>query len=222
MANMGIGALGAPNIILKRKFRFLATFSPPGGQSDNPETTFTSYVKVASRPQLDIDETELHFLNAIQYIPGKGRWQPLTVTYVDVADEKLRPLYSWILNVYDFNKTIGEANASGSGNLPQSEKAGWAGSGKIEMLDGCGTILERWSFEDVWPQSVNFGDLDYQSSEEATIDVTWRFSRAKIEGVECMPTPQGQCLGCSTNPPGDLTINTANGPASGDPFGGTV
>lgn len=64
------------------------------------------------------------------------------------------------------------------------------------MLDGCGTVLERWSFEDVWPQSVNFGDLDYSASDESNIDVTFRFSRAKIEGVACMAKPQGSCLGC--------------------------
>lgn len=197
MANMGIGALGAPNIILKRKFRFLATFTPPGGEaSEEPSESFTNYVKVANRPQLDIDETEIHFLNAIQYIPGKGRWQPLTVTYIDVADQKMGPLYNWILNVYDFNKAAGEANSSDSGNLPQSEKIGWSGTGKIEMLDGCGKILERWSLQDVWPQSVNFGDLDYSASDEATIDVTWRFSKAKIEGVACMAEPIGNCSGC--------------------------
>lgn len=202
MVNMGIGELGQPNIILKRKFRFLATFTPPSaaglGGAAGPTESFSNFVKVASRPQLDIDETEIHFLNAIQYIPGKGRWQPLTVTYYDVASYKLGPLYNWILSVYDFNKAIGESNSSGSGNLPQSEKAGWAGSGTIEMLDGCGTVLERWTFEDVWPQSVNFGDLGYSESDECTIDVTYRFSKAKIEGIAgCMAQPQGNCVGCT-------------------------
>jgi len=193
MANMGIGELGQPNIILKRKFRYLMEWITPNGQSVEKQ-----FVKVASRPQLDIDETELHFLNAITWIPGKGRWQPLTVTYYDVADSKLGPLYDWILSVYDFNKAVGEAGSSGSGDLPQSEKRGWAGTGTLEMLDGCGTVMERWTFQDAWPQSVNFGDLDYSSSDECTIDVTFRFSKAKIEGVACMANPQGTCQGCES------------------------
>ena len=193
---MGIGPIGAANVIIKRKFRFLATFIPPGANT-NDEDSFRSYVKVANRPQLDIDETEIHFLNGITYIPGKGRWQPLSVTFYDVADAKMTPLYNWILSVYDFNKAAGTSDASGSGDLPQTEKAGWAGSGIIEMLDGCGTVMERWTLNDVWPQSVNFGDLDYAASDESNIEVTFRFSKASIEGVgSCMPTPEGLCTGC--------------------------
>ena len=197
---MGIGPIGNSNVIIKRKFRFLATFTPPGDLGGgNEEQSFRNYVKVANRPQLDIDETEIHFLNGITYIPGKGRWQPLSVTYYDVADEKLKPLYDWVLSIYDFNAAAGSGDTSDSGNLPQTEKLGWAGTGRIEMLDGCGQIMERWTLQDVWPQSINFGDLDYAASDESNIEVTFRFSKAKIEGVNCMPTPQGTCKGCSFN-----------------------
>lgn len=185
--SMGIGILGQPKTIIKRKFRFLMEFTTPYGAVLEPR-----FVKVANRPQLDIDEQEIHFLNDIQYIPGKGRWQPMSVTYYDVAHEDMRPLYEWVLDIYNFNEGYE------SGNLSQSEKEGWAGTGILTVLDGCGRDIERWSFKDVWPNSINFGDLDYSVSDECNIELTFRFSKAKLEGVSCMPTGlTGVCTGCT-------------------------
>lgn len=193
--NMGIGMVGSPKVILKRKFRYTVEWTPPSGSAVEKQL-----VKVASRPQLDIDETEIHFLNGITWIPGKGRWQPLTVTYYDVADDTLQPLYDWIASVYDFNKALGESDKKDSGDLKQTEKEGWAGSGILTMLDGCGETLETWEFADVWPQSINFGDLDYSTADECTIDVTFRYSKAKLTkgSANCGVTPVGVCKGCTS------------------------
>jgi len=32
--------------------------------------------------------------------------------------------------------------------------------------------LEEWTFEEAWPISIYFGELDYSSSELCTIEVT--------------------------------------------------
>jgi len=32
-----------------------------------------------------------------------------------------------------------------------------------------------------WPQAINFGDLDYSSSEEVTIELTLRYSEVSYE-----------------------------------------
>lgn len=181
MVAMGIGRLGAPNIIIKRKFRYTLQFTTPCGPV--PE----HYVKMAARPQLDIDETEINFLNAVTWIPGKGRWQPLTVTYVDVASADMQGLYNWIATVYDFTDPV---------NLRNSEKAGWNGTGLLTMLDGCGQPLEFWVLNSCFPQSINFGDLDYGDSETATIELTIRYSDVQYFGVCGVQTPQGCCRGC--------------------------
>jgi hypothetical protein len=184
---MGIGKLGDPATIIKRKFRYTLKWETPVGEV--PEF----FVKVARRPQLDIDDTELHFLNAITWIPGKGRWQPLSVTYIDVAHRDMQNLYNWISSVYDFNTYAG---INGTGNhLPQSEKAGWNARGIITIFDGCGTALEQWTLLDCFPTSINFGELDYAVSDECNIELTVRFARAKLTGL-CGPTPIGLCRGC--------------------------
>lgn len=186
MAQMGIGVLGQPQTIIKRKFRYTMEFTTPAGPIPR------HFVKVANRPQLDLDETEVHFLNAITWLPGKGRWQPITITYIDVASKEMQGLYDWVASVYDFNKYADGAH------LPQTERSGWDATGTISVYDGCGNEMERWTLKGCFPQSINFGDLDYGSSDEMTIDLTVRFDRAKLEGLNgCSPTPNGICRGCT-------------------------
>ena len=185
---MGIGKLGAPETIIKRKFRYTISFSNPNGAWGNiPE----AYVKTASRPQLEVDELEIQFLNASTWIPGKARWQPLNITYIDVGGKALQALYDWTATIYDFQKY------ADSDKLYQSERKGWTGTGLLGIYDGCGTPIERWTLTGCFLQSVNFGDLDYGSNEECTIDLTVRFDKAKLEDVgQCGVVPEGKCKGC--------------------------
>jgi len=178
---MGIGPLGAPNIILKRKFRWTLAISTPCGQLP-PYTC-----KTAARPNLDIEETEINFLNAVTWLPGKAKWQPITVTYYDVANQSLQGLFNWIATIYNFQDPV---------NLPMSEKSGWAGTALLGMYDCCGKPIEFWILGSVWPQSVNFGDLDYASAELCTVDLTIRYSEVQYLGICSGLDPQSCCRGC--------------------------
>jgi len=181
MAHMGIGLLGAPQIIIKRKFRFTIEIQTPVGLIP------IWFVKIGARPQLQIEETEVNFRNAVTWIPGKARWQPISVTYYDVADGLLAPLYNWVASVYNFTQPA---------QLGMSEKCGWAGTVIIRMWDGCGSLLETWELGSAWPTAINFGDLDYANSEIATIELTIRYSEARMIGSCGTPTPAGICCGC--------------------------
>jgi hypothetical protein len=126
------------------------------------------YVKIASRPNLSIEETEVNFLNAKTWIPGKAAWETITVTYIDVATAEAAPLFRWLASVYDFTDPI---------NLRMgSIRNDYAATAVIKLWDGCGSLLESWTLKDVWPTAVNFGDLDYSNSEECTIELTLRYS----------------------------------------------
>jgi len=82
--NMGIGPLGFRNLIFKRKFRF--TFEVQGICGDSSRSVPPHFVKVAARPNLSIEETEINFLNAKTWIPGKAAWETINVTYIDAID----------------------------------------------------------------------------------------------------------------------------------------
>lgn len=180
---MGIGQLGGDNVVFKRKFRWTLELQTCAG--DVPKY----FVKVSARPSLTIEETEINFLNAKSWIPGKGSWETLEVTYYDVAkgqDSVL--LLNWLASVYDFTDPI---------NLFQSStKKSYAGRGILTLFDGCGTELEAWTLSNMFPTAVNWGDLDYSSSDICEIVVTMRYSEAKLAnrcGAQIQPCP---CKGC--------------------------
>lgn len=183
---MGIGNLGFQNLIFKRKFRYTFELSNICGSATVPE----HYVKMASRPSLAIEETEINFLNAKTWIPGKASWNTITVTYIDVATLDSQPLYNWLASVYDFTDPY---------NLSMgATRAQYAASASIKLYDGCGTALEEWVLTDVWPSEVNFGELDYASSEEATIELTLRYSNVSYNALCPKFTPQSCCTPCAS------------------------
>lgn len=173
---MGIGRLGGPDIIHKRKFRWaFYIFTCNGGFVPG------YFVKTASRPDISIEETEINFLNEKTWIPGKATWEAITVTYYDVATGDNIGLWNWLASVYDFtNPACRHMN---------SKRRDYAGSGRLWLLDGCGNPLEAWWMNDMWPTSIKFGDLDYASSDTVDIEVTLRYSQVEYTNF-CGPQPQ--------------------------------
>jgi hypothetical protein len=192
MADMGLGELITnPNIVFKRKYRWMFEIQP---NCSKAETIPTYFVKLASRPNLTIEETEINYRNGKMWIPGKGTWETITVTFYDLSDGGvgITSLYSWLATTYDFTDPIG---------LKQSSKIGSAGSegyaaiGFLYLFDGCGKAMEEWTMDNMWPQAVNFGELDYSSSEEVTIEVTLRYSQCTYTNF-CGGAITPCCVGC--------------------------
>lgn len=189
MANMGIGKLGSSQLIFKRKFRWTLSVQLTCGDLEVEE----SYVKVAARPNLSVEETEINFLNAKTWIPGKASWETLTVTYYDVAGSENINLWTWLASVYNYMKPV---------ELPMgASRNDYAGQVTLLLYDGCGNALEQWLLQDAWPQAVNFGELDYSSSEECTIEITLRYSGVAYQNL-CGPSPTSCCTGCEDGSPG--------------------
>jgi hypothetical protein len=188
MINMGIGELGGPSLVFKRKFRWTFQVNNVcGGQVRVPE----HFVKLAARPNITIEETEINFLNAKTWIPGKGTWETITVTYYDVSQAGNgvgnEGLWSWLATVYDFTSPI---------ELQQSStRESYGGDARLNLYDGCGTSMEEWLLHSVWPQAINFGELDYSSSEEVTIEVTLRYTDVEYFNF-CGQDPSPCCEGC--------------------------
>lgn len=182
--DMGIGRLGGSELVFKRKFRW--TFEVQNTCGGNVPAWF---VKVASRPQLQIEETEVNYLNGKTWIPGKGAWQTMDVTYYDVAAQENQALWSWIASVYQFNDPV---------RLKQgSKRSDYAGRGILTMYDGCGTSLEKWVLNDMWPTTINFNDLDYSATDICEITLTLRFSGVDYKSLCPGFSPTSCCSPCS-------------------------
>lgn len=163
--NMGLGKLGDASLTFKRKFRWTFRVENVCGGL----TLEDSYVKLASRPNLSIDETEINRLHGKGFLPGKGTWETITVTYYDVATLDNKVLWTWLASVYNFTDPVKLQMGS--------KRSDYAGTGVLKLFDGCGQIIEEWTLTDLWPQAIKFGDLDYSSSEELNIELTLRFSQ---------------------------------------------
>ena len=202
---MGLGKLSGANTIFKRKYRWTMSLETPCGKI--PETV----VKVASRPQIDIDETEINYLHGKMWIPGKASWQTTAVTFYDILEKggegqnDITYLYKWLSTVYAFHDSDGlhQSSIRGDGLFKGTvgTGGGYAGTATLSMYDGCGDTLETWVLGHVWPQSINFGELDYASSDEATVEVTLRYSEVTYNNTAigtCQKKfgPCG-CKGCS-------------------------
>jgi len=189
--DMGLGQLGNDALVFKRKYRWTLQLSPNCGGTI-PE----AFVKVAARPSLTIDEQEINYLHGKMWIPGKGTWETMSVTYYDIgnAGPGMTALFSWLASVYQFTNPTTLYQASTS--------AGYACTGVLTMYDGVGAAMETWTMRKMWPTAVNFGELDYSNTEPATIDLTLRYSEVQYTslcgGVQINPCHTG-CSAPSTN-----------------------
>jgi hypothetical protein len=189
MATMNLGELASnSNLVFKRKYRW--TFDLKW----NGKNLGKSYVKLASRPNLTIEETEINYMHGKMWIPGKASWESITVTFYDVAkatSDGVDNIYGWLASIYNFqDASMKQTTIQGTGS-----NGGWAGVATLDMYDGCGKSLETWTLSGIWPSAVNFGDLDYSSSEEATVELTLRYYMAKYQ-AKCDTNPTPVCLGC--------------------------
>ena len=192
---MGLGKLGNNSSVFKRKFRWTMAFENVcyAGLSIPP-----SFVKAANRPSMTIEETEINFLNGKMWIPGKATVEASEITYYDVASEtsaaQIAPLFTWLSTVYNFKNAV---------TLEQSSVMGESGGytaerGVLTMYDGCGEAIDKFTYLDPWPTSINFGDLDYSSNEECTIVLSMRYRNFEYQTLgKCAPPFDPLCAGCS-------------------------
>ncbi len=205
---MGMGRLGGDQVTHKRKFRW--TFEvrrdamTTGGQGR--QNVPASFVKMAARPNISVEETEINFLNGKTYIPGKGTWETITLTYYDIGGDDNIPLWSWLADVYDFTNPLN--------SYQNTARSCYAGIGICTLYDGCGNPMERWTLGDCWPQAVNFGELDYASSEEATIEVTVRYSNVSYVNLCGTRQPTHICCPCPSTAGGGILGASAAGDSS--------
>jgi hypothetical protein len=188
---MGLGSHANSNSFYKRKYRWTFSLQTPCG--DVPE----NLVKISSRPQLNIEETQIDFMHGRMWIPGKGNWETMTVNYYDMVSgsEDISRLYSWLRTVYEFdNPTLLRQSSIRGGNGSN----GWGANAVLTLYDGVGNIAETWGLGMVFPTSVNFGDLAYDSSDIVEIELTLRYSTATYTPGSCM-RPIGDCAiaGCN-------------------------
>jgi hypothetical protein len=165
----------------KLKYRFRAIFENFGVQT--PRTELTKQVMDFTRPEVTFENIDVPIYNSTIRLAGKHSWGDITCQLRDDAGGNV-------------SKLVGEQLQKQLDFMEQSS----ASSGidykfltRFEVLDGGnGTnapiALETWEIYGCYLQGVNYNNMDYGSSEVATISMTIRFDNA-------IQTPVGSGIG---------------------------
>jgi len=121
----------------------------------------------ASRPNIQQDETEIPFINTSTYVVGRYKWETITVNLRDpIGPSASQAVMEWI--------RLHSESVTGR----QGYAAGYKRDVELEMLDPTGVVVSKWILKNTMCTTANFGELSYDSSDLATIEITLRFDYA--------------------------------------------
>ena len=161
----------------KLKYRFRVMFENFGVAT--PRTELTKQVIDFTRPSVSFEEITIDIYNSKLYLAGKHSWEMVTVNLRDDASGNVTKLVGQQLQKQlDFME-----QASAASGIDYKFVT------KVEMLDGGNgvaqpVVLETWELYGCYLQNVNYGDLNYGSSEVVTISMSIRFDNAVQSPVQ--------------------------------------
>jgi hypothetical protein len=165
----------------KLKYRFRVIFENFGVST--PRTELTKQVMDFTRPSVSFEEIVLDIYNSKIKLAGKHSWEDLTCNLRDDAGGQV-------------SRLVGEQLQKQLDFMEQASAASgidYKFTTRFEVLDGGNgafepVALETWEIYGCYLKSVNYNDMNYASSEAATIGMTVAFDNA-------VQTPQGQGVG---------------------------
>jgi len=172
----------------KLKYRFRVTFQNFG--VSQPVTEMTKQVIDFARPSVEFAEIPIPIYNSTIKLAGKYTWADVTCNIRDDASGAVSRLVGEQLQKQlDFMEMASAASGIDYKFLTV-----------FEVLDGGnGTsapiALETWELYGCYLKSVNYNDLNYGSSEAATISMTITFDNANQVAGQGVGTLIGRTVG---------------------------
>ena len=143
----------------KRANRFILRFDTTLGINE-------WFVESSGRPSIDINSTEIQFLNTSTFVAGRFKWNPISVKFRDpIGPSATQALMEWVrLHAESVTGRMGYA-------------AGYKKNVDLEMLDPTGVVVEKWILEGTFLTDVSFGDLGYSNDGLVQISASLRMDR---------------------------------------------
>jgi hypothetical protein len=165
----------------KLKYRFRVIFENFGVST--PRTELTKQVIDFTRPSVTFADIDIPIYNSTIKLAGKYSWENITCNVRDDAGGHV-------------SKLVGEQLQKQLDFMEMSSAAAgvdYKFLTRFEVLDGGNganepIALETWEIYGCYLQSVNYNDMNYGSSEAATISMVMRFDNA-------IQTPAGSGVG---------------------------
>jgi hypothetical protein len=165
----------------KLKYRFRVIFENLGVST--PRTELTKQVMDFTRPTVSFEAIDVPIYNSTIKLAGKHSWGDLTCQVRDDAGGQV-------------SRLVGEQLQKQLDFMEQSSAAAgidYKFLTRFEVLDGGNganepIALETWEIYGCYLSEVNYNNMDYGTSEVATISMTIRFDNA-------VQTPAGSGVG---------------------------
>ena len=165
----------------KLKYRFRVVFENFGVST--PRTELTKQVMDFTRPSLSFENMVVDVYNSKINLAGKHTWESLTCNIRDDAGGAVSKLVGEQLQKQlDFMEQASAASGIDYKFLTRFEVLD-GGNGTFEPV-----ALETWEIYGCYLQAVNYNDMNYATSEPATIAMTIQFDNA-------VQTPLGSGVG---------------------------
>lgn len=128
--------------------------------------------KTFARPTRAFEEIQMDYINTKRWMAGKHTWNDIQlVLYEPIAPSAGAKVEEWLK--LNYNSVDGKAGYASVYKQPIT----------LKMLDPIGNIAQEWIIKGAWPRDINYGPLDYASSDAATIELTIRYDEALILNV---------------------------------------
>jgi len=127
-------------------------------------------VKAAARPSITFETVTLNHINIKRKLQGTGEWQDVSITLYDpIVPSGAQSVMEWV--------RLGHESLTG--------RRGYASFYKKDitfyMLGPVGDKVEQWTLKGAFINSANFGDVAFDSTEPATIELTLSYDYAVLE-----------------------------------------
>lgn len=170
--DIGIPGVGTGILQPKQKNKWRVTFQNLGNGADSQPISMQAIS--VNRPTVKFDKVPLHRYNSVAYIAGKHSWDPVEL----VLEDDVTGSASAVLQQQHQTQQhlIG---AEGQWLAAAGEGSVYKFATKIDMMDGNDQVIETWTLEGCWLESVKYDDLDYSTSEAIKLSVTISYDHAR-------------------------------------------
>lgn len=160
-----------------------------------PKGKFRDLIRLKDRPSLKTEKEDSS--------TGKDKWEVIAITHVDCGENTMVPLYEYFHKCWSYIE-------QGKEELPDELKI----TINLELLvpercPSCLSIIhsdmkpiEGWILKKAFPTSINFGDLDYSSSSQIDIEITWKYEETEYKNYyKPLPVEPSPIASQFTSPP---------------------
>jgi len=156
----------------KRQFRWYFVLGGPN------ESIETYAVKTVKKPSFTISEVPHQFIAHTFYYPGRVTWNPVDITFVDPVNPDHSAIISNLFVRAGYNVPKDETTSYIS--FSKEKFVASVGTPEIIQIDADGLEIERWTLNNAFFTSIDYGQLDYSSEDMVINSITLRYDYATL------------------------------------------